>query len=196
LVRAVLIVVRHARTAANASGLLLGRHDPELDDTGRDQAARLRAGVGARPARVVSSPLRRCRDTAEVFGVPVEIDERWIEVDYGSWDGRPLTDVPRETWLQWRADNDFAPPGGESLAELSQRVVAACADLVDAAREHDVVVVSHVSPIKAAVAWALGVGVEVSWRTHLDPASITRIGIGPYGPSLRSFNERAHLGAA
>ena len=61
------------------------------------------------------------------------------------------------------------------------------------ARDRTVVVVSHVSPIKAAVAWALGVGPEVAWRSHLDPASITRIAIGPAGPVLRTFNEVAHL---
>jgi broad specificity phosphatase PhoE len=59
----------------------------------------------------------------------------------------------------------------------------------------DVVVVSHVSPIKAAAAWALGVGDEVAWRMYVAQASITRIGVGGPGglPSLRSFNETAHL---
>ncbi len=60
-------------------------------------------------------------------------------------------------------------------------------------RDHDVVVVSHVSPIKAAVAWALGVDVSISWRTHLQPASITRVGIGRTGPVLRTFNGTSHL---
>mgnify|MGYP003343543945 CR=1 FL=1 len=66
-------------------------------------------------------------------------------------------------------------------------------ELVDAARDRTIVVVSHVSPIKAAVSWALGVGVEISWRCRLDQASITRVAIGPGGPSLASFNETAHL---
>ena len=87
----------------------------------------------------------------------------------------------------------FAPPGGESLADLTRRVHAACDDLCDEARDTTVVVVSHVSPIKAAVAWALGAGPEVAWRTHLDPASISRIVIGRRGPLLRTFNEVAHL---
>ena len=91
---AVLIVVRHGRTEANASGLLLGRRlDPALDDLGRRQAAAL-GRRAARRARVVSSPLRRTRETAEAFGRPVEVDERWIELDYGELDGTPLRDVP------------------------------------------------------------------------------------------------------
>jgi broad specificity phosphatase PhoE len=123
----------------------------------------------------------------------VEVDERWIELDYGELDGRPVGEVPPATWAAWRADAAWRPPGGESLADLGARVRAACDLLVDAAREHDVVVVSHVSPIKAAVAWALGVGDEAAWRMWVGPASITRIGVSGPVPSLRTFNEVAHL---
>jgi broad specificity phosphatase PhoE len=87
----------------------------------------------------------------------------------------------------------WQPPGGESIADLGIRVRQACEALVDAARERDVVVVSHVSPIKAAVAWALGVGDEAAWRMWVAPASITRIGFTGPVPSLRAFNEVAHL---
>ena len=81
-----LIVVRHGRTDANASGLLLGRRlDPGLDALGEQQAAALAAAV-PRPARVISSPLQRTRQTAAAFGCPVEVDERWIELDYGALD--------------------------------------------------------------------------------------------------------------
>ena len=201
-----IVVVRHGRTEANAQGLLLGRMDPGLDDEGRRQAATIGAGLGALDvARVVTSPLQRCRTTAaavaEVLSVarnaavPVEVDERWVEMDYGVFDGLPLADVPRDTWAAWRSDLAWAPEGGESIGELGLRVRAACNALLDEATERDVVVVTHVSPIKAAVAWALGVGDEVAWRMWVAPASISRIGIGPTGaPSLRSFNEVAHLG--
>ena len=73
------------------------------------------------------------------------------------------------------------------------RVREGAGDLVEEAADRDVVVVSHVSPIKAAVAWALGVGDEVAWRMWVAPASITRIGCRGATPSLRSFNETAHL---
>ena len=187
-----LIVVRHGRTEANAAGLLLGRLDPPLDLLGIEQAGRVARAVGE-VDRVVSSPLGRAVETAEAFGLPVEIDERWTELDYGDFDGLPVTEVPEAVWQRWRADPDFAPPAGESIAELTRRVHLACEDLCEGAQSATVVVVSHVSPIKAAVAWALGVGPELAWRTHLDPASITRIVIGRRGPLLRSFNEVAHL---
>jgi broad specificity phosphatase PhoE len=188
-----LFVVRHGQTAANAAGQLLGRADVLLTETGREQAASLAEAVG-RVDLVVSSPLQRARETAAAFGLPVEVDERWTELDYGEYDERPLGDVPAEMWETWRGDTEYAPPGGESLASLGRRVRAACDDIATAAADADVVVVTHVSPIKAAVAWALGVGDDVSWRMFVTLASITRIAISERGPILRSFNEVAHLG--
>jgi broad specificity phosphatase PhoE len=200
-----LILVRHGRTAANASGLLLGRLDPELDAVGVAQAdlvaAALSAGRGAgedadaAAVRIISSPLLRALQTAERLGAPVEIDDRWIELDYGTYDGVPLADIPVEAWSTWRKDPTFAPPGGESLVDLGHRVRAALDDLAEVARDRDVIVVSHVSPIKAAVAWALGVGDEVAWRLFLAPASITRISMSDRGPSLHAFNVTTHLPA-
>jgi broad specificity phosphatase PhoE len=195
-----IVLVRHGRTDANARGLLLGRADPALDDEGRLQAARLAAALGPLDgARVVTSPLARCRQTAEVIvgahahEVPVDVDEAWIELDYGAFDGLGAGDVPADTWAAWRANAAWAPEGGESLAALGARVRSACKFLAEEARERDVVVVTHVSPVKAAVAWALGVGDEVAWRMWVGPASISRIGFAASSPTLRSFNEVAHL---
>lgn len=189
-----LILVRHGRTEANASGLLLGRADPPLDLVGEAQAAAVASQLGG-VAEVVTSPLLRSRATADAMAATPAVDDRWIEVSYGDWEGRPLEDIPSSTWLAWAADATFAPPGGESLATLGERVRAACEDLVEAATETDVVVVSHVSPIKAAVAWALGVPDEVAWRLYLAPASITRIDFRGARRVLHSFNETAHLPA-
>ena len=189
-----ILLVRHGRTQVNASGRLQGRADAPLDDLGRAQASAL--GTALPPgARIVASPLRRARQTAELIAGerPVETDERWIELDYGDWDGRGLSDVPRDQWDRWRRDITFAPPGGESLADCGRRVRQACAELSEEARDRDVVVVSHVSPIKAAVAWSLGVGDESSWRMFLAVASICRIAVAERGPSLHSYNEQAHL---
>jgi broad specificity phosphatase PhoE len=127
--------------------------------------------------------------------VPVEVDDRWVEVDYGEYECQPLRDIPVDVWLQWRRDPGFRPAGGESLAEVDARVAAACAELFATdglgarASDGDVVVVSHVTPIKAAVAWALGMGPELSWRLHLQTASVTRIGWGNGHPVLHGFNE-------
>jgi broad specificity phosphatase PhoE len=193
----VLVLVRHGQTEPNRDGRLLGRLDAPLTDLGRRQAqAAARAVLSSfRVARVVSSPLGRARETAAGFGVPVEVDERWVEVDYGEYDGLPFADVPEELWREWRSDPTWTPPGGESMASVGERVRDACAELAAMAADEDVVVVSHVSPIKAAVAWALEVGDEVAWRMHLDVAALCTIGCGPRGTTLRTFNQTWHLAA-
>jgi probable phosphoglycerate mutase len=190
----VLILVRHGRTEINARGLLQGRIDAPLDEVGLAQAGELAKVIG-RADRVIASPLRRARETAEVLGARVEVDERWVELDYGELDGLPIASVGVDVWERWRADLAFTPPGGESIADMAARVMAACEELAAEAAERDVVVVSHVSPIKAAVTWALGIATEAGWRTHLDAASISRIIFTPRGPLLRTFNETGHLGS-
>ena len=145
-----------------------------------------------------TSPLSRARDTAALLalGPPVTVDDRWIEVDYGEFEGQPLGGIPAEVWQRWRADRDFRPEGGETLGEVDQRIVAACDELfgTDGAGarrvDGDVVVVSHVTPIKAAVAWALGTA-DLYWRLHLRTASVTRIGWNRDAPILHGFNEVA-----
>jgi probable phosphoglycerate mutase len=194
-----LILIRHGESVANAQGLLLGRTDAELTERGMAQAAAVRQLLHAPVLALRTSPLSRARDTAALLGldVPVEVDDRWIEVDYGEYECQPLRDVPADVWREWRRNPDFRPAGGETLVEVDARVAAACDELFSTnevgarAREGDVVVVSHVTPIKAAVAWALGLGVELSWRLHLQTASVTRIGWGNEVPVLHGFNEVA-----
>ncbi len=187
-----LFLARHGRTLANAQGLLQGRMDLALDEVGREQARRLAAVLGAADV-VISSPLRRARETAEAIGLPLEVDDRWIELDFGDLDGKRRDELPPEVWTKLRADIDFPPAGGESLSALMHRVVPALTEVLERSREQYIVVVSHVMPIKAALASVLGVDISVSWRCHLDQASITRISMSDMGPMLHSFNETGHL---
>lgn len=185
-------VCRHGRTDANASGLLLGRADPELDETGRRQAADIAAVLPA-DALVYSSPLRRCVQTAEAYSGSIITDPALLELDYGDFDLTSMGEIPAETMREWRRNPDFAPPNGESLQQLADRVSRFLDGLVSAAMEHDLVLFSHVSPIKAAVAWALDVGIGMSWRSHVAQASITTIEVTGRGPSLHGFNRIDHL---
>ena len=184
----VLLLVRHGRTAANAARKLQGRLDLPLDDVGAAQVAAIAEWLG-RPDRLISSPLLRARQTADAFGVLYEVDERWIELDYGTLDGVPVADVGDEIWARWRVDPHYQPGGGESLTVMHDRVIAAAEELLADAHEQTIVVTTHVSPIKAAMTWALGVDVTVGWRCHLDQASVCRIASGPHGPVLLGFNE-------
>jgi broad specificity phosphatase PhoE len=188
----VLVLVRHGRTAANASGLLQGRSNLPLDEIGRRQAACIGAAL-QQVDRVISSPLTRAVETASALGRPIEIDERWIELDYGEFEGVRPRDIPEETWQRLRDDPDFVPAGGESLRSLYDRVVPSCEELLVAARDATIVVVSHVSPMKAALAWVLALPPTASFRCFLDQAAIMRIDATARGPILRTYNETWHL---
>lgn len=187
-----LYLVRHGRTAANARGLLQGRLDPPIDEVGRRQAAAIAAIVG-RVDEVISSPLVRAQQTAAFFDGEVTTDARWIELAYGEYEGMPAHEVPPEVWQSWRTNDQYRTKGGESFADLDRRVRDACSELVERIPERSIVVVSHVSPIKAAVAWAMNTSLEIMFHCHLSQASLCRVDVGRFGPLLRTFNEVAHV---
>lgn len=196
-----IVFARHGQTAPNRDGLVLGRADPPLTEEGHRQAALLGAALGGEPVQaIVSSPLVRARQTADVIsaacGVPVTVDDRLVEIDWGAWEGRPAGSLAVADVDRWRDSPEHreahpVAPEGESLHSLARRVELFCAQALD--REGLVVAVSHVSPIKAAAAWALGVDGTVAWRMFLGLASITRVGRGRTSPVLLSFNETGHL---
>jgi len=190
----VLVLVRHGQTEANRSGVLLGRLDPPLNGRGREQLAAVAERVAPMaPVRVLSSPLLRARESADLIaarcGSAVEVDDRLVEVDYGEYDGVVLTELPPDLVEKWRTDEHFAPPGGETLAAVQARMTAFTAERVGQLVDGPIVAVSHVSPIKAAVCWALELPALAAWRMRLDNATLTRITAGPDGPVLASFNE-------
>jgi probable phosphoglycerate mutase len=190
----VIVFARHGQTAPNREGLVLGRTDPELTEEGHQQAAWLAAALATEPVTaLLASPLLRTRQTAEAIGeacgLPVVVDERLIEIDWGAWEGRSTGTLAQSDVDKWKADKGTAPEG-ESLESLTQRVELFCSEHLD---EGLVVAVSHVSPIKAAAAWAMGVNGTVAWRMYLGLASITRVGQGRTSPVLLSFNETGHL---
>jgi broad specificity phosphatase PhoE len=190
-----IVFARHGQTAPNREGLVLGRADPQLTEEGHRQAARLAVTLADEPVTaVLTSPLVRARQTAEAVGaacsVPVAVDERLVEIDWGTWEGRPTGSLAVADVDRWKADKGTAPEG-ESLDALSRRVDSFCTEQLG--EDGLVVAVSHVSPIKAAAAWAMGVDGTVAWRMYLGLASITRIGQGRTSPVLLSFNETGHL---
>jgi broad specificity phosphatase PhoE len=192
-----IIFVRHGQTAVNKEGRLQGRLDPPLTDLGREQARLAAAGLaGCGATLVVTSPLARAADTgreiAASLDTPIEHDERLLELDYGDWDGRKFAEISDAEWQRWRNDPAFAPPGGESLVSVGARIAEFCDEHLRT--EATVVAVSHVSPIKSAVIYALGIGDEATWRMHLDVASFTRVGRRGDGPPfLAGYNDTAHL---
>jgi len=190
-----MVFARHGETAANRQRLALGRADPPLTERGNEQAAALAARLAPLGvATVYTSPLLRARATATAIADAADaelvVDDRLVGLDYGGWDQKGFPDLPAEELARWRNDPTFAPPGGESLQAVSARVAAFCTEMLDGPT---IIAVSHVSPIKAAVSWALGAGEELGWRMFLEVASITRIGGRDGQGSLVGFNDTSHL---
>jgi len=186
-----LLLVRHGQTAVNRAGRLQGRVDAPLTDLGRAQAGALAVALASCGAtEVVTSPLQRASETARIIAdalaLPVAVDARIVELDYGVWDERPFGDVAPDDWARWRADDDFAPQGGESLRAVMARAVDFATDAL--AQDTTIVAVSHVSPIKAIVGWAVGAPTGAAWRMHLDVAAVSVVAGRPDAPVLRRFN--------
>jgi broad specificity phosphatase PhoE len=191
----VIILIRHGQTTTNAQRLLVGRSDPHLTELGERQALALMpylTGV----CEVWTSPLARARETAALAfpDFEVHVKESFVEVDYGDLDGQPVSVISREGWRAFEHDHDAPFEGGESLASVDQRVHAELnglladeSSLLHAPDRH-LAIVSHVSPIKSAAVWALGVTGSTTWRTRLDNGSITTIGLRGETPQLVRFN--------
>jgi broad specificity phosphatase PhoE len=199
---AVTLLLRHGQTPLSVQKRYAGRSDVPLTETGVAQAAaaakRLAsAGIGV----IVSSPLQRAtrtaQEVAEVTGVPVVTDEGFRETDFGAWEGLTFAEV-RQKWpaemTAWLADSAVAPPGGESLAEVSVRVTEALHRVVAGRERQTILIVSHVTPIKTLVAAALLAPPAALYRMHLDVAALCEIDWYADGPAvLRSFNDTGHL---
>jgi probable phosphomutase (TIGR03848 family) len=200
---ATLLLVRHGRTTANATGVLAGRTPGvRLDDEGRKQADALAARLDRLPlVAVVTSPLERCRETAEaVAGMrlkPVE-DERLAEVKYGDWQGRELTHLAKEPlWKvvqQHPSAVTFPGEGGEAMLAVSERGVAAVREWdarIEAEHGPDAiwVAVSHGDVIKAILADALGMHLDQFQRILVDPCSVSVVRYTPMRPFVMRTND-------
>jgi ribonuclease H / adenosylcobalamin/alpha-ribazole phosphatase len=198
-----LILVRHGSTAHSLDHRFSGRNDLPLDAAGAAQAAALaaRAPSFGAVAAIVSSPLRRARQTADwigsALGLAVAEDEDLVELDFGAWEGLTMSEVSardRATLAGWVASPDIATPGGESISALTARVLRARDGLVQRYPEQRVVVVTHVTPIKVLVRAVLDAPATSLHRMHLDTASVSRVDHWPGGAaSVRLFNDTSHL---
>ncbi|MDO3394981.1 bifunctional RNase H/acid phosphatase [Nocardioides sp. SOB44] len=181
-----LVLVRHGvtrHTAAKRFSGGLGGDDPALSEEGLAQArdtADWLTGLGERVDAVVSSPVRRTRETAEVVAArlerTVEVEPGFAEMEFGEWDGLTFAEVAERDKAgldAWLGSMDVAPPGGESFGTVRERVLAGLDRVLAEHAGRTVVVVSHVTPIKTLVAHALGAPLEAVYRMELSPASVT-----------------------
>ena len=200
---ATLILARHGRTTANATGVLAGRSKGvHLDDKGVEQARAAAERLAGVPlAAVVSSPLERCRETSREIArrqepvSKVRTDRGLVECDYGSWTGRELKTLAKEP--MWRTVQSHPSaavfPDGETMADMSARGVATVRRWdarVEAEHGADAVwvAVSHGDVIKAILADALGIHLDAFQRIMVDPASLSVVRYTPLRPFVVSMN--------
>ncbi|GAA2176351.1 histidine phosphatase family protein [Arthrobacter parietis] len=207
---ATVLLVRHGRTTANASGLLAGRADGvSLDQVGRKQASLTADRLAAvQVVGVVSSPLERCQQTAQFIldrqagdsraPIDMNLDAYLTECDYGQWQGRTLSDLATEDlWSAVQSQPSAVTfPGGESMAAMQARSVAAI-------RRHDAsfeslhgpgavwVAVSHGDIIKSILADALGMHLDLFQRINVGPASVSIVRYGANRPTVHATNTDA-----
>ncbi|MBA2768485.1 MAG: bifunctional RNase H/acid phosphatase [Sporichthyaceae bacterium] len=205
------LLLRHGETAHTAAKRFSGSGgaDPPLTAEGERQAAaagerltRHRSVGGAQDVTaIVSSPLRRARQTADLvaqgLGVAVREVEGFRECAFGRWEGLTFEEVQRG-WpaelTAWLANTSVAPPGGESFEDVRRRVHVARDQTVTRFAGRTVLVVTHVTPIKLLVRDALGAPMTALYRMELAPATLTEVQwFGGGQASLRRFNDAAHL---
>lgn len=198
---ATLLLIRHGRTSANATGVLAGRTPGvELDEVGIESVTELGKRLSSLPiVQVVASPLERTKQTAKLaFGddTPLDFETGLLECDYGDWQGRELADLAKEElWKVVQKTPDEASfPNGESMLEMFNRSVKAIRDWdtqVSANHGNDAIwaAVSHGDIIKAICADALGLPLRKFQSLMVEPASVSIIHYGEHGSSVRKIND-------
>jgi broad specificity phosphatase PhoE len=181
--RSYLLLARHGETQENKERRFMGQKDVPLNETGRAQAVEL--GEQVREEGIVAlycSPLSRARETAEIvgdmIGLEPRLDERLMEVAVGEWQDRLKDDLEREEPEQWAAfraaGDDWRFPGGESLGEQQERVIAALVDITQA-RELPALVVCHRGVIRAALAHTHNRGLETYHEWKVPNGALIRL---------------------
>jgi probable phosphoglycerate mutase len=196
------LLLRHGQTPMSVDKRFSGIGDPELTELGRAQAAAAAARLaGSGATAVVSSPLSRARETAglvaEALGVDLAVEPGLRETDFGDWEGYTFAEV-KQKWPReldaWLADTGVAPPFGESFDATATRVRQARDRVLASHGGQTVVLVSHVTPIKTLLRFALDAPPTALYRMHLDLASLSEVQWFADGPTVvRSMNDTGHL---
>ncbi|MBB3038949.1 bifunctional RNase H/acid phosphatase [Hoyosella altamirensis] len=198
-----LLLLRHGQTQLSIERRYSGRGDHALTPEGHRQArfaAERLARQRGRIAAVISSPLTRAQQTARAVAdgldVDVHVRDGFIETDFGEWEGLTFAEAAErdpELFQRWLTDTSVAPPGGEPFDEVHRRIQKAKDELVADYSGANVIVVTHVTPIKTLLRIALDVGPALLFRLHLDLASLSIAEFYPDGgAAVRLVNDTSH----
>lgn len=196
----ILTLIRHGETPANLEGLWHGSTDTPLTARGLQQALRVAQHVASRhgDARALyASDLQRASETAraigQAIGLPLQLDPRLREYHLGEWEGMAYTELHRkhQLWHHMKTDPDYAPHGGESPRQVTDRFTTALRSIAEAHPGERVLVVAHGGALAMALGSLLDGGYG-SWRRVMDNCAVSELVIDP-APALLSFNETVHL---
>ncbi len=197
-----LIVVRHGETLYNVQGRFTGQMDIPLSALGERQAAALGKRLAAEPlAAIAASDLQRARVTAQAITryheLPVQEDADLREMTFGAWEGSTYDEiVARDADLvqRWLSDPTiYAPPGGETVIQLRDRVVRALERWQTRCPETTILWAVHGGVIEVLLCHLLGVDLKLRWQFRHENASITEIELGRKGTRVVHLNETTHL---
>ncbi len=186
-----LALLRHAPTEWNKARRLQGRADMPIADASRNELKRRRLPDSLANFHPLSSPLRRCLETAALLRLDPEVDPRLIEMDWGAYEGHTLADLHREFGFDMAANEarglDFRPPDGESPRDVQQRIDPLLAEI--AAAERATIAVTHRGVIRAVYARAVGWDMKSTPAHELDLYALHIFELAPDGtPSLARIN--------
>ncbi len=193
----VLFLLRHGQTAANAKARLQGGSDTSLDEIGEGQARSIGQHISDRWTidRVVTSSKRRAQETAVLAGFgehETVIDHRWNEIDFGEFEDASVERAFATLSTRWRSDLEYVPPCGESLAALHRRVAAGTEELIQEAQHSNILVVTHATPIKSAIIWAIQGPPSMIMNLWITPGAVSVLGHQHDNVVLRQFNRSSN----
>jgi len=197
-----LLLIRHAATAWTVQGRFQGQTDIPLSPHGRRQAAALAQRLMAETLHMLyASDLQRARETAQAIAAPhalhVHAEPRLREIAFGRWEGLTYAEIQQQdaqTLIAWECDQlHSAPPGGETLLQMTQRVRAAYATILAAGQDKTVGLVAHGGPIQLLLCLALGLPPQAYWQFAVSPASLSELCVHAQGAILTRLNDTHHL---
>jgi len=205
-----LLLVRHAQTDWNADGRFMGQKDIELSALGLRQAEAVgRRLARERPQAIYASDLKRAWQTAEQIHhaiaescapdppPPLLPEPAWREMSFGDWEGldyQQITTEHPEALKAWETDYlHYAPPGGENVAQMLERIFSAHAQIIERHSEASVILVAHGGTLQALLAHLLGLPLDRMWQIHMSNTGISEVGLHPAGAVLNLFNDTCHL---
>lgn len=195
-----IFLIRHGHT--DWIGKAIAGHTPGvgLSDAGRQQAADLPRRLAHVPIRAIyASPLQRTCETAEplarALNLPVQHRPRLIEVNFGEWTGRTMSDLDRDPrWHKFNTQRSTTrAPGGDLMLDVQSRMADELDELRVRHTGETVAVISHQDSIKAAIAHYAGIPLDLFHRFEIQPASVSVLRLADWGPQIVTINNTGNL---